>query len=531
MSEQKTLSRRDLLKGASAAALATLPLAAEAAARHWDREVDVVVVGSGTGMLAALIAANAGLKTLVLEKHPGPGGNTIVSGGVLWIPNNRVMVREGLRDSREGALQYLRHLSLGQADQALMTAFVDRGPDMLDYVEKHTSLRWRVSKMMGAVADYHPEWKGSNVRGRSVEPVQDFVGMAGGALIGGLLTALQAKGVPVLTATPAKRLIAEDTPQGKRVIGIEAEHEGKPLLIRTRRGVLMASGGFERNWEMKLHFLRGPSPYTFGTETNEGDGIHMGMALGADLRNMNEVWGMTVYKGDAEANGAHRGGMSLYGQIERRSPGLIAVNRYGERFNNEGADYDSTWRCYHTWENWGELGFHNLPAFHICDHRVRSTMTLAGKQPDEPLPDWVKSAPTLEELADKLGIDKAGLLATVERFNRNAAEGRDPDFHRGESIYDRNGSADPHATLRPLTEAPFYGAEVSPADLGTCGGLRVDGNAQVIDVFNRPIANLYASGNTAGIGSPGALYGGGGGTLGPAMTFSYIAGMELAKKA
>lgn len=526
--QQKGVSRRGVMKGLAgvAAGGALAPAWASESGPEFDREVDVVVVGSGTGLCAALLAAEAGLSVLVLEKSPAPGGTTVVSGGVQWVPNNYVMKREGLSDSREQALTYLRHLAQGQADEELLEAFVDNGSEMLQFVEQHSDLRWRVSTLMKAVSDYHPTWKGTTVRGRSIEPVMPQPGLAGGILLAGLMAAAQSRGAELLTATPARRLIARHTEQGAEVLGIEAEHQGKPLRIRARRGVLMAAGGFERNAEMIRHFLRGPTPYTLGAETNEGDGIHMGMALGADLRNMNECWGMVVYKEDAEANGDRRGGISLYGQIERRYPGGLCVNRYGERFANEAADYDSTWRSFHTWENWLETGYRNLPAFQVFDHSVRESQTIAGRTKDQALPDWVVQADSLEELAHKLGIDPAGLTATVRRFNSFARQGQDPDFHRGESPYDTEGRP-PQATLAPLEKGPFYGAEVSVAALGTCGGLRVDGRARVRDVFGQPIKGLYASGNCSGVGGPGALYGGGGGTLGPAMTFAYIAGKEL----
>jgi 3-oxosteroid 1-dehydrogenase len=495
----------------------------------WDRHADVVVIGSGTGLVAALAAAKAGKRVLILEKSPAPGGNTVVSGGVFWVPNNRVMQREGLRDSRESARQYLAALAQGQATNEIIDAFLDNGPDMVDFIEANTSLTIRVSKLMGEVADYHPEWRGSNIKGRSLEPVQSTVGVAGGLLITSLLQAVIEAGGELLTACPAKRLLIKENAQGGREItGVVAEQDGKLITIAVGDGVLMASGGFERNSEMKLHFLRGPSPYTLGAETNTGDGIHMGMAAGADLRNMNEVWGITVYSGDAKANGEYRGGIGLHAQIDRRNAGCIAVNRYGERFCNEAADYDSSWRSYHSWQNWGELGYRNMPAYQIFDQAYREKYTLAGKAVNESLPDWVIKADSIEALAEKLSIDKDGLRKTVARFNQFARNGVDEDFARGKSIYDTYGAKDPKVTLAALAKPPFYGAEISPADLGTCGGLRVNGEAQVIDVFGIPIKGLYASGNCAGVGSPGALYGGGGGTIGPAMTFAYIAGKRLA---
>jgi len=522
-------SRRRLLKGAAAAAaLAPAGSALAATSRtRFDHEVDVIVVGSGTGLCGALAAATAGAKVLVLEKHAVVGGTTLVSGGVAWVPNNNVLKREGLEDNREAALGYLRKLSRGQADEEVMEAFVDNGPHMLDFLEANSPLRFRVSLLMGKVADYHPDWAESRQRGRSVETVQDKPGMSGGLLIGGLLQACQAKGVDIRTATPAHRLIVERKGDARHVIGVEALRDGKPWRVRARRGVLMASGGFERNPEMVKHFLRGPMPYTWGAESNEGDGIRMGMDIGADLRNMNECWGQAVYTEDGEKNGKVRGAISLYAQIERRYPGSVCVNRYGKRWANEGAAYDVTWPSFHTWENWLELGYSNIPAFHICDQSVRDTLTVGGAMPGQPLPEWVVQADTLDELAGKLGIDPAGLAATVERFNTNARAGKDPDFHRGESIYDRGGEPNASSTLAPVEKAPFYGISVSPGALGTCGGLRVNRHAQVLDVWGEPITGLYASGNTSGVGGPGALYGGGGGTIGPALSFAFIAGKAL----
>ncbi len=496
----------------------------------WDREVDVVLVGTGTGLVGGLAAATAGARVVALEKRAVVGGSTGHSGGVAWVPNNRLMAEEGIADSRDNALTYLTQLAQGQADPSLLEAFVDAGPEMIEFVEANSPLQFRISTIMGDNADYHPEWPGAVQRGRSVEPITDREGLFGPELIEGLRQGFEAAGGEILLETPARRLILQERADGIReVVGIEAEQSGQPLRIRARQGVHLAAGGFDWDFEMKQHFLRGPTIYTLGASGNDGDGIRMAMAAGADLRNMNEVWGISVYKGEAEPIMEHRMGATLNAEIEKRAAGSIVVNRRGERFHNEAADYDTTWRSYHTWENWGELGYRNLPAFLLFDSKARRRGTIAGVAEDGELPDWVSEAPSLSELAEKLGIDPEGLARTVARFNVYARELRDPDFHRGESSYDRYGQDDKGITLAPLDEAPFFGAEVAAADLGTCGGARVNAQAQVLDPFGAVIPGLYASGNNAGVGSPGTSYGGGGGTIGPAMTFAYIAGRALGR--
>ena len=531
--EANGLSRRGFL-GAAASGLALGAGAIACApddendAIAWDREVDVVLVGTGTGLVGGLAAATAGASVLALEKRQVVGGSTGHSGGVAWVPNNHCMAAEGIEDSRENALTYCNRLAMQQADPELLEAFVDGAPEMLRFVEDHSPLTFRVSKIMGESADYHPEWPGAVQKGRSVEPITEREGLYGPELIGGLREGCEAAGGEILTEARVQRLVVEETDGGRRVVGVEAEHAGKAVRVRARRGVHLAAGGFEWDMEMKRHYLRGPTPYSLGAGGNEGDGVRMAQAAGADLRNMNEIWGITVYAAEAEAVAEHRMGATLNAEIEKRFAGSIVVNRYGERFQNEAADYDTTWRSYHTWENWGELGYRNLPAFLLFDSGYRERGNIAGLPEDQPLPDWVLSAPSLSELAEKVGIDAEGLARTVARFNAHARDLRDPDFHRGESSYDRYGQPDKGLTLGPLERAPFFAAEIAPADLGTCGGARVNGHAQVLDPFGEVIPGLYASGNNAGVGSPGTSYGGGGGTIGPAMTFAYLAGRSLA---
>ena len=533
-SADKGLSRRDFLAGSAvgAAALATLPGAGSAEEEtDWDQEADVVVVGGGTGLLGALSAAQHGAgRVLVLEKQAGVGGNTAMSGGVAWVPNNHAMKKAGIEDSRENALIYLRKLRLEQADDEITEAFVDRAPEMALFVEANTPIRWRVSKVMGKAADYHPEWEGGIPYGRSIEPSVDAMGMYGSHLIAGLMEGAQAAGVEVLTNTPALRLITQEDNDGrKEVLGVVAQHNGKEIRIRAKQGVLLSAGGFDWNFTMKRHFLRGMSPYPLGSPGNTGDGVRIAMQAGSDLRNMNEAWGITVYKEEAEQAQKKGVGPSLTAEVEKRAAGSIVVNRYGERFCNETADYDSTWRTYFSWENHGDLKQRNLPAFVIYDSRVRENGAIAGRRAGEALPSWVVEKPSLLAIAEEFDIDPEQLVATVNAFNQQALQGRDPRFLRGQSAYDRFGQDDPASVLAPVEKAPFFAAEIAVGDIGTCGGPRVDGRARVLDPFGEPIKGLHASGNNAGIGSPGASYGGGGGTIGPALTFAYVAGHELGR--
>ncbi|MFP6640532.1 MAG: FAD-binding protein, partial [Myxococcota bacterium] len=409
-------------------------------------------------------------------------------------------------------------------------AFVDRAPEMARFVEANTPITWRVSKIMGKAADYHPEWEGAVPYGRSIEPSVDAMGLYGSHLVLALMQGATAAGVEVRLNTPAIRLLTRDHEDGRReVIGVVADQGGSELRIRARRGVLLAAGGFDWDFTMKRHFLRGMSPYPLGSPGNTGDGVRMAMQAGADLRNMNEAWGMTVYKDEAEAAKARGVGPSLAAEVEKRAAGSIVVNRYGERFCNETADYDSTWRSYFSWENYADLRQRNLPAFVIYDSRVRKNAAIAGQKVGDRLPDWVIERPTLEAIAKELDIDSKQFAATVAEFNEHARTGRDPRFQRGQSAYDRFGHDDPAGVLAPVEEAPFYGAELAVGDIGTCGGPRIDAQARVLDPFGQPIERLHASGNNAGVGGPGASYGGGGGTIGPALTFAYVAGQALGR--
>ncbi len=534
------LSRRELLKDAAvvAAGVALGSAAPRALAQgpipipdKWDKEVDVVVVGAGLGLVAGVTAAVAGDKVLVLEKGAVAGGSTSISGGVLWIPNNPVMKAAGIEDSREKAMTYMKLIAQGQSEDSIIEAFVDTGPEVVDFIAKNTPIVFEL--WQGALCtEYHPEWPGAVTPiGRSIGRSLDGTVGGGGPLIQGLIEGLKAAGGQLMVETPAKRLITRMLPDGRQeVLGVVAENNGTLLNIKANKGVILSAGGFDWNWEMKRSFLRGPTPYATGPSTLTGDGIMMAVAAGADLRNMNECWGMPVYKAEAEAKNAAGKPASLFVLTEKAKPGVIMVNRYGERFCNEASDYDSLWRSFFTWENWGELRYRNLPAYIIMDSSVRAAYNVAGTPPEGDLPDYVTKADTLKDLATAIGVDPAGLEKTVAEWNENVEAGKDPIFHRGESLYDNAwagyGLPAPINTLGPLGQAPFFAIEVAVADIGTSGGVRVNAKAQALTPFGEIIPRLYAAGNNSGIGGPGSSYGGPGGTLGPISTFNYIAAKD-----
>jgi hypothetical protein len=305
----------------------------------------------------------------------------------------------------------------------------------------------------------------------------------------------------------------------------------------------------------------------------------MALAVGADIRNLNECWGLPIYMAPGWEDEVKAYQPEKYAAINvtdysawdkiiadwfiwRGKPGVMVVNRYGKRFCNEGADYDTTWRSFFAWENFAETRYPNIPGYVIADTTAWSKwgiageketsaagvelpaqmekMRRAGKTAVSSASGWIKQAGTLRELAEKLGIDPDGLERTVLNFNIHARQGKDPEFHRGESYFDRFPSGDikkvqenpedPAAALAPLETPPFYGVETWPGSCGTCGGPRVNKNAQVVNPFGEAIAGLYAAGNASGIGAPGASYGAPGGTIGPGMTFGYLAGLHAAKR-
>ena len=472
-----------------------------------EPEFDVVVAGSGAaGMTAALTAARQGLSVVVIEKTGYFGGSTARSGGGVWVPCNAVLKQAGVSDSPAQASAYLAHVAGDCVTPERQRALLDHGPAMLDLVRSAAPVDFA---WVPGYADYYPEAPGGMASGRTIEPVPldgrilgpelgrlnppylpapdgmaitaaDYRWLSlgtrhpraiwttakvagrmavtkalrrrtmtlGQALSAGLRAGLASAGVPVWLDTPLTGLLTSDG----RVTGVRVTREGQPTMIKARRGVLIATGGFERNAAMREEYQRQPigTDWTVGSPGNTGDGIVAGQQAGAALDLMDDAWwGPSI----------PLTGGPFFCLSERSLPGCILVNAAGERFVNEAAPYvDAVHAMYdkHTDDK------PHIPAWLIIDQRYRNSYVFAGLPPRKPLPRrWyaagaVFRAATLAELADQVGIAADGLAETVRRFNGFAKAGKDEDFGRGDSAYDRyygDPRCRPNPNLAPLDPA------------------------------------------------------------------------------
>jgi succinate dehydrogenase/fumarate reductase flavoprotein subunit len=530
---------------------------------------DVIVLGSGAaGLTAAFTAAHEGARVAVFEKHSRIGGTSSWSGGHVWIPNNPHMAEVGASDSIEDAMTYLMSLGRGIVDERLVRAFVENGPRMAGYLEKHGDLQFFA---VGGLPDYYPsnpggkpgggrtmgtelfpfdslgEWKDRVEPGpyypaefrmdetgigapvpktpspeeRARRQLRSERGMGQG-LIGMLLAACVREGVEFAESTPAVDLVLSDG----RVVGVVVDGDDGRRTIAAQRGVILATGGFEWNPEYCAAFLRGVVGMPVSIPTNTGDGLRMAMKVGAALQNMREAWWIPAVALPPGVNPMNR--EMITG--DRTRPRSILINRQGHRFTNEAVNYNGIGGAFHQ-EDVNTFGYANLPAWLIFDHEYLMRYGSIGRPYSGQTPPWLTEAPTLRALADRLGMPGDELEKTVERWNVNVAGGSDPDFHRGETAHDLwwgdpNKKGTIEGTLGPLDTGPFYAMELTIGALGTKGGPKVDVDARVIDLEGDPIPGLYAAGN---VSSPtGASYGGPGGTLGPGMTFGWLAGRHAA---
>ena len=535
----------------------------------WDEVYDLVIVGSGAaGLTAGIAAARRGLKPLLVEKAPVWGGTTALSLGGVWIPANPVMLEAGCRDSTENAIQFLRDVvppdGLATAPDR-QAAFVENGPRMVaELVE--AGMRWDAEvhhpdyisedphaaqgrcldeaifdgKKLGPwlktlrhsglapyavqLADLPLMGKGSMRRlayvvlrhyGRRLRGEQPLG--AGASLVGQLMAILQKYQVPVRLETSLDEVVFNSG----TAVGVAVRSQGRLRRIGARAGVVLCAGGFAHDDALRtrMHHMTGTLSSACPEDT--GDVIKMADAMGAMTQLSDDAWWTTTYAlPDGSPSPSH---------FERSVPFGLCVGADGRRFVNESRDY------YHFARAIVQRG--GEPVWLIYESRHRKRYPFLGNPP-RVTPRWMitsgflKTANSLEELARKCGIDEANLMATVQRFNTFARSGTDDDFHRGESKYDRHWGdprQTPNPNLGPLERPPFYAAQVHAGDLGTKGGYVTDGNGQVLSIGGEPMEGLYASGNvTASI--MGKSYPGPGVTLGPAMTFAYLAAEHAAKR-
>lgn len=562
---------------------------------RWDQEFDVIVAGSGAGgMTAALCCRQLGLSAVVLEKSDRYGGTTAVSGGGVWIPCNEQMAAAGVPDSAEEALTYLKHLTRGEVPQARLEAYVRGAREMVGHMAQTFGVRFEA---VAKYPDYFPDQPGGKPGARTMEPAAldaaqlgdtffeqrepfrgtlvmgrvamtqvdahtlfgrapGWIGLTlrlmwryftdfawrkrtwrdrrltlGQALVGSLRLAMLKAEVPLMLNTGLESLVPE---QG-RVAGVVAVQGGRALRLRARRGVILATGGFESNQSMREQYLPKPtqSAWTAAPKLNEGDGIRAGRSLGAALGFMNLTWGAPTVPVPGAASAS-----ALF--VERSLPGCVVVNGQGRRFVNEAAPY--TEFVYAMYEDHHRTGS-TVPCWMVFDARFRKSypcgpMLPGSIQPDGKLPaEWADKvyykADTLEALAAKIGVDAAGLKDSVARMNGYAATGVDPEFGKGNNVFDRyyaDPKIKPNPCLAPIVQAPFYAVPLHPGEIGTKGGLLTDERGRVLREEGGVIEGLYAVGNCSAA-VMGRTYAGPGATLGPAMTFAYLASKDIAATA
>jgi len=557
-----------------------------------DLSCDVLVVGSGAGgMSTAITARKCGLDVIIIEKDVYFGGTTAFSGGVLWIPGNRHARDAGVTDSREAARTYLKNETGNHFDDAAIDAFLDAGPLMLDFFETETEAKFvlsaypdyhpdveggaRLGRSVTA-APYDARALGEEIR-RLRPPLETitFIGMmfnssndelkhffrvtsslssalyvarrlashlwdlaryrrgvkitSGNALAARLARTVFDLGIPLLTATPAQRLISRNGAiAGAVVSDARGEYE-----ITARHAVVLASGGFPHD-EARIaraypHLARGGEHLSPTPAANTGDGIRMAEEEGGscDIRFPNAAAWMPVSRVPL----GNRAGVFPH-LVDRYKPGVIAVNRQGRRFTNESESYHDVGAAMIA----DGTGAQETAAWLICDHATIRRYGLGYAKP-APVPlgpfvrnGYLKRGATLRELAAATGLDAEGLEATVRDYNEGAVDGIDRAFKRGSTAFNRylgDPEHKPNPNVAPIGAGPYYALKIIMGDLGTFDALTTDVVGRVLRQDGSAIAGLYAVGNDRA-SIMGGNYPGAGITLGPIMTFGYITGRHLA---
>jgi len=550
--------------------------------KKWDYEVDFLVAGSGVaGLSAAITAKLNGLDVLIIESMDKWGGTTAISGGGLWVPNNPLMIKGGEQDSPERAFDYLQSTigDLGPwTSEKRKWAFINSIAPYLNMLSNN-GVKWARAKKY---PDYYPDLP-SGMVGRSIEPQpfnmrklgewgklkreggipapirnddvyllsrawstpsgfirgaqfvfrtigylgtgQKPVGM-GAALASHLMHIAHIKlGVPVWLNTPIMEPIVEDG----HVVGASVKKNGKLIRIKTRRGVMLAAGGFSHNKEWRLKY-QGVPGWSASPAGQLGEGIEAGQKVGGAVAMMEDAWwGATSINPD---------GKDQHGFIlnERSDPWSIVVDQIGNRYLNESESYVDF--GHHLLEHDKKTGGKALPSWLVSDHRhtthfLSSGLIIPGAKKKLMAQGELIEASTLAKLADKMGVDKEAFLATVKTFNGYAKTGVDKDFGRGRTSYDRyygDPLVKPNPNLGALEKGPFRALKLYPGDLSTKGGLVTDEFARVLREDDTVIPGLYAAGNnTASL--MGHTYPGPGASIAPAGVFGYIGALHASQQA
>ncbi|MGD9941916.1 MAG: FAD-dependent oxidoreductase [Burkholderiaceae bacterium] len=557
----------------------------------WDHEYDVVVIGAGaSGMSAAITAATGGLSVIVLEKTNRVGGSTAISGGAVWAPLTAQSKRDGPPDTLEKVITYMRETVGSAAESGMQQAFLQAAPVAIDWLEAHSEVKLAVRTYS---PDYHPDRQGAALGGRTLDPLAfdgrrlgthfrtlrdplpEFMVLGGmmitmtdarhllaatksftsfreglklvlrycadrlrgyhrgtrlvlgNALAGRLFRTLLDLNVPLWLEAPVRRLHRLDG----RVLGVTVEHHGKPLTVRARCGVVVATGGFPWDTALRNELFPHPTgPWSMAPESNTGEGIGLARAVGATFGTGHShpaFWApVSILR--------RRDGSDLrYPHLvwDRAKPGLMAVDGRGRRFVNEATSYHDFVGAMYRSHAAGAA----IPSFLICDtdfiKRWGMGLALPGGRPRGHLEraGYLYKAASIAALAQLLGLEPAALQESVERFNAGAAAGEDKEFGKGSTAYNRylgDPAHTPNPCLGPLQTPPFYAIKVFPGDIGTAVGLRCNQHAQALDASGQIIAGLYAVGNDMQ-SVMGGQYPAAGITLGPALTFGWIAGRHL----
>ena len=559
----------------------------------FDHVVDVLIVGSGGGgMAAALTAHAAGLDTLVVEKSSHFGGSTALSGGGIWVPGAPAQRREGYVPEPEGVVEYLRKITGGLVSEARIRQYVESAPQMLEFLEQLSG--WFEFVWKPGYADYYPELPGGSELGSTINvpPIdlrelgpdeekllkplalaprgiwlgpkelrtfyrirQSWAGKGillkliwrmvrarafnermaaiGQSLTARLRLAMRERGIPLWLDSPMVELV---TDADGSVTGAVLERDSGKRRIGARLGVILASGGFDHDLAWRKEQLPVvDQDWSFGNPVAMGDGIRAGQKVGAGTDLLDEAWWFPAIQWPD--------GRMQFMLNERMMPAQFIVNGEGERFINEAAPYMDFG---HAMIEGQKSGVTHIPCWLITDHRSWNRYVIGGhlpipKIPAAPVPTgrkippaWlesgvVKAAMSWDEMATKIGVPARQLSETARRFNELARRGHDDDFNRGDSLYD-NYYGDPtlpNPNLYPLGDPPYYAFRIVLGDLGTSGGLRTDVYSRVLRSDDTVVPGLYAVGNTA---APvmGRSYAGAGATIGPAMTFGFVAAKHLA---